>query len=104
MRSRARLKAVLAAAFVCWSPGVRAVTLTPTRALNPRETPPQVMEDWARALAEVHARAHGAVIVRGPADATVSFDGAPAITVGSGATFKDVVYGEHLVHVQQVGY
>ncbi|HVR62917.1 MAG TPA: hypothetical protein VMU50_13520 [Polyangia bacterium] len=84
---------------------LRAVTLTPTRALNPRETPPQVMEDWARALAEVHARPQGAVTVRGPADATVSFDGAPAVTVGgAGAIFKDVVYGEHLIRVAQVGY
>jgi hypothetical protein len=84
---------------------VRAVILTPTRALNPRETPPQVMDDWARALADVHGRARGVLTVRGPADATVAFDGGAALSIGGGgAIFKDVVYGEHLVHVEQVGY
>ena len=83
---------------------VRAVILTPARALNPRETPPQVMDDWARALAEVRGRARGLLTVRGPADATVAFDGDGPTPVGGGATYKDVAYGEHLIHVEQVGY
>jgi hypothetical protein len=83
---------------------LRAVTLTPTRALNPRETPPQTMDDWARALAEVRARPHGTLVVRGSASATVSFDGNNALPVRGAATFADVVYGEHLIRVEEVGY
>jgi hypothetical protein len=89
---------------------LRAVTLTPARALNPRETPPQVMEDWQRALDEVRARPRGVLTVRAPADATIALDGAGAgaadamAVLGGGATYQNVVYGEHLVHVEEVGY
>jgi hypothetical protein len=83
---------------------LRAVTLTPTRALNPRETPPPVMDDWQRALDEVRARPRGVLTVRGPADAAVAFDGDVAAPLGGGATYQNVVYGEHLVHVEEVGY
>ncbi|HXI58164.1 MAG TPA: hypothetical protein VNO55_18990 [Polyangia bacterium] len=83
---------------------LRAATLTPTRALNPRETPPPVMDDWQRALDEVRARPRGVLTVRGPADATIAFDGDAAAPLGAGATYQNVVYGEHLVHVEEVGY
>ena len=82
---------------------VRAVVLTPTRALNPRETPPQVMADWARALAEVRGRPRGTLTVRGPADATLSLDGDAPAALRGGATFKDLVYGEHFLRVEEVG-
>jgi hypothetical protein len=82
---------------------LRAATLTPDRALNPRELPPQVMDDFRRAADEVRARPRGALVVRGPADAQVSLDGAAPAPVAGGVTFRDLPYGEHLVHLQEIG-
>jgi len=82
---------------------LRAATLTTDRPLNPRELPPQVIADFARAVSEVRGRPRGTLIVRGPADAQVSLDGAAPTTIGGGVTFRDVVYGPHLVRVEEIG-
>lgn len=81
----------------------RAATLTPDRALNPRDIPPQVLFDFKRAADEVKARPRGTLVVRGSADAQVSFDGAPLARVAGGITFRDVVFGDHLVRVEELG-
>jgi len=82
---------------------LRAATLAPDRKLNARELPPQVVADFARAVEEVRRRARGTLVVKGSADGLLSLDGAPAIPVAGGVTFRDLVYGEHLVHVDEVG-
>jgi hypothetical protein len=82
---------------------VRAAALAPTRALNPRELPPQVIADFARAAEELRKRPRATVVVTGDADAEVSLDGAPATPVSGGVTFHDVSYGEHVLHVDELG-
>jgi hypothetical protein len=82
---------------------LRAATITTDRPLNPRELPPQVMADFARAAAEVRGRPRGTIEVRGHADAQVALDGAAPTPIAGGASFRDVPYGPHLVHVDEIG-
>jgi hypothetical protein len=77
---------------------LRAATITTDRPLNPRELPPQVMADFARAATEVRSRARGALLVRGP---TLPWT-APA-PISGGITFRDLPYGTHLVRVEEIG-
>jgi len=83
---------------------LRAATIAPTRALNPRELPPQVVADFARALDLVKKRPRGTLVVKGPADAQVSLDGGPLMPIAGGVTFRDLVQGEHVVRVEQIGF
>jgi hypothetical protein len=82
---------------------VRAAILTPDRALNPRELPPQVVADFARAVEEARRRPLKTLTVRGDVDAEVSFDGAAPIPVRGGVTIHDVKFGEHLLAVTELG-
>jgi hypothetical protein len=81
----------------------RAAVLEPARALNPREIPPQVVADFARAVAEARQQPRATLLVRGDADAEVSLDGAAPLRVAGGVTFKDVTYGEHFLAVDELG-
>src|SRR4029079_1944460 len=60
---------------------LRAATLTPARALNAHELPPQVIDELRRAVEEVKKRPRGTLLVRGSVDALVSLDGAAALPV-----------------------
>jgi hypothetical protein len=82
---------------------LRAATLTPGKTLNPRETPPQAVADFARAVAEVRERPRGTLSVTGSADALVSLDGASPLPVAGGVVFRDLVHGEHLIRVEEIG-
>ena len=81
---------------------VRAATVTPARVLNPHDYPPQVLEDWAKALAEVKQRPQGTLTISGSSMALVTFDGQPPLSSRGGVTFKGA-YGEHLVSVEEPG-
>jgi hypothetical protein len=81
----------------------RAAVLAPDRAVNPREVPPQVVADFARAVAEARQAPRATLVVRGDADAQVSLDGAKATPVAGGVTFHDVPYGEHFLAVDELG-
>ena len=83
---------------------LRAATLAPARTLNAREIPPQAVADFARAVAEVQQRPRGTLSVAGSADAQVSLDGGPLMPVAGGVVFRDVVNGEHLIHVEELGH
>jgi hypothetical protein len=83
---------------------LRAAALTPARTLNAHEIPPQALADFARAAAEVRTRPRGTLTVTGSADAQVSLDGGAPMPVAGGIAFRDVVYGEHLVHVDELGH
>ena len=63
---------------------LRAAALTPARKLNPREIPPQVIADFARAVEEVRQRPRGTLTVTGPADAQVALDGGAPMPVEGG--------------------
>jgi hypothetical protein len=82
---------------------LRAAALAGDKAPNPRELPPQVIADFARAVAEVRQRPRGTLIVTGDADAMLSLDGAPAVRVGGGVTVRDLPFGEHLLAVDELG-
>jgi hypothetical protein len=81
---------------------VRAATMTPDRVLNPHDYPPQVLEDWAKAVAEIKQRPQGTLTVSGSSAALVTFDGQPPLSSRGGVTFKGA-YGEHLVSVEEPG-
>jgi hypothetical protein len=83
---------------------LRAAALTPARTLNPRQIPPQVIADFARAVDEVRRRPRGTLTVRGSADAQVALDGGPPMPVKGGISFRDLVNGEHLVRVEEAGH
>jgi hypothetical protein len=83
---------------------LRAATLTPARALNPREIPPQAVADFARAVAEVRQRPRGTLSVSGSADAQVALDGGAPMPVAGGVVLRDVVFGEHLIRVEELGH
>jgi hypothetical protein len=83
---------------------LRAATLAPARVLNPREIPPQAVADFARAVADVKQRPRGTLTISGPADAQVSLDGAAPAPVAGGITFRDLVHGEHLIRVEEIGH
>lgn len=83
---------------------LRAATIAPTRTLNPRELPPQVVADFARALDLVKKRPRGTLVVKGPVDAQLSLDGGPLMPIAGGVTFRDLVQGEHVVRVEQIGF
>lgn len=82
---------------------VRAAMLVPNRALNPRELPPQVVADFARAVEEANKRPRKTLTVRGDVDAEMSLDGAPPTPVRGGVAIHDVKYGEHLLAVTELG-
>ncbi|HEV3030461.1 MAG TPA: hypothetical protein VG319_02405 [Polyangia bacterium] len=96
----AAMSAARAQAFADYA---RAAVLAPDRALNPREVPPQVVADFARAVAEARQQPRASLAVRGDADATVSMDGAAPARVAGGVTFHDVTYGEHFLAVEELG-
>jgi hypothetical protein len=81
----------------------RAAVLTPTRALNPRELPPQVVADFGRAVEAARKLPRGTLLVRGDAEAGVRLDGAEPTPVAGGITFRDVTHGEHLLAVEELG-
>ena len=81
---------------------VRAATLTPNRVLNPHDYPPQTLEDWAKAVAEIKQRPLGTLTVSGSSAALVTFDGQPPLSARGGVTFKGA-YGEHLIFVEEPG-
>jgi hypothetical protein len=83
---------------------LRAATLTPARTLNAHEIPPQAVADFARAVAEVRERPRGTVSVTGSADAQVALDGGPAMPVAGGLVLRDLVNGEHLIRVEELGH
>ena len=72
--------------------------------LNPRELPPQVVADFQRAVEVVAKRPRGTLVVKGPADAQVALDGGALMPIAGGVTFRDLLYGEHLIRVEQIGY
>jgi hypothetical protein len=82
---------------------LRAATMTPGRTLNPREVPPQAVADFARAAEEVRRRGRGTLVVKGTATAEVTLDGGAPTPVAGGVTFRDLAYGEHLIHVDEIG-
>ena len=82
---------------------LRAALATPGRKLNPRELPPQVIADFERAAADVQQRPRGTLLVTGSADAQVALDGGASLPVAGGVTFRDLAYGEHLIHVDEIG-
>ena len=82
---------------------LRAAALTPARQLNPREIPPQTIADFARAVEEIRGRPRGTLVVTGSADATVTLDGGAPLPVAGGVDFRDLVHGEHLVAVEELG-
>jgi len=82
----------------------RAATLAPTRTLNERELPPQVVADFKRAVEVIHKRPLGTLVVKGPADAQVALDGGPLMPIAGGVTIHDVSFGEHLIRVEQIGF
>jgi hypothetical protein len=83
---------------------LRAAALTPARALNAREIPPQAMADFARAVAEVRVRSRGTLTISGSADAQVALDGGAPLPVAGGIVFRDVANGEHLIRVEELGH
>src|SRR5262245_14189621 len=83
---------------------LRAAALTPGRTLNTREIPPQAVADFTRAVAEIRARPRGTLSVTGSADAQVALDGGAPMPVAGGIVFRDVVHGEHLIHVEELGH
>jgi hypothetical protein len=83
---------------------LRAAALTPARALNPREIPPQAVADFGRAVAEVRQRPRGSVTITGSADAQVALDGGAPMPVAGGLVLRDVVHGEHLIRVEEIGH
>ena len=109
--ARADWKAPAANDAAAMSPGrtqafadyTRAAVLEPARVLNPREIPPQVVADFARAVEEARQQPRATLLVRGDADATVRLDGAAPLRVAGGVMFKDVTYGEHFLAVEELG-
>jgi PEGA domain-containing protein len=85
-----------------WEDFVRAATFNPERVLDPGRVPPAALDAWNRAVAEVQRRAQGALIVRGPAEATISIDGRPAVR--SPALSPGLSHGEHLIRVEEPGH
>jgi hypothetical protein len=83
---------------------LRAATLAPNRTLNARELPPQVVADFQRAVEVVRKRTSGTLIVKGPADGQVALDDGALMPIAGGVTFHDLVFGEHLIRVEQIGY
>jgi hypothetical protein len=82
---------------------LRAATMTPDRTLNPHDLPPQVVADFQRAVDEIRHRPRGTLIVKGSADAQIALDGGPLMTVQGGVTFRDLVFGEHLIRAEELG-
>src|SRR4029079_17282755 len=83
---------------------LRAATLTPARTLNAREIPPQAVADFARAVAEVRQRPRGTLTISGAVDAQVALDAAAPLPVAGGLVLRDVVNGEHLIRVEELGH
>jgi hypothetical protein len=81
---------------------VRAATLTPERVLKPHDYPPQTLEDWTRAVAEITQRPQGTLTVTGSSKALITFDGKPPLSARGGVTFKSP-YGQHFVAVEEAG-
>jgi len=81
---------------------VRAATLTPERTLNPHDYPPQTIEDWTKAVAEISQRPQGTLSVTGSSKALINFDGKPPLSARGGVTFKSA-YGQHFVAVEEPG-
>ncbi len=80
----------------------RAVMLAPGRRLNQQQFPPLLLEDWARAVADVSSRPQTTLIVRAAPEASVSCDGGPPVF--GPATFVGLAQGEHLIHVDEPGW
>lgn len=82
---------------------LRAAALAPARQLNPRELPTQTLADFGRAVEEVRRRPRGTLVIQGSADATVALDGGAPLPVAGGVSFRDLVHGEHLIAVDELG-
>ena len=81
---------------------VRAAMLAPGRQLNLQQFPPLLLEDWARAVADVGARPQGALVVKATPEAQITCDGGAAIS--GPATFVGLAQGQHLIHVDEPGW
>jgi len=83
---------------------LRAATLTPARTLNTHDIPPQAIADFARAVAEVRQRPRGTLSISGAVDAQVALDGGAPMPVAGGLVLRDLVHGEHLIRVEELGH
>jgi hypothetical protein len=81
---------------------LRAAMLAPGRELNAQQFPPAIVEDWARATAEIRTRPQATLKVPAAPEALVSVDGGPAIP--GPASFPGLVQGDHLVRVDEPGF
>ncbi len=81
---------------------LRAVMLTPNRALNPQQFPPVVLQDWGRAVAEAAARPQGTLLVQTAPEALVTCDGGAPIS--GPATFAGLTQGDHLIRIEEPGW
>ena len=84
---------------------LRAATIAPALNLTElrRVLPPQVQADFERASDEVRKRPRGTLVVKGSADGLVALDGGAPAAIAGGLSFRDLVHGEHLVRVEEVG-
>ncbi|MES1165144.1 MAG: hypothetical protein ABUR63_05260, partial [Verrucomicrobiota bacterium] len=80
----------------------RAAMLVPGRELNRQQFPPVLLQDWARAGADVRSRPQTTLLVRAAPEASVSCDGGPSIF--GPATFAGLAEGDHLIHVDEPGW
>jgi hypothetical protein len=81
---------------------VRAQMATPGRQLNTQQFPPVVLEDWARAAADLRERPQVTLVVHAAPEAWVSCDGGNPIA--GPATFTGLPEGEHLLRIDQPGW
>ena len=81
---------------------VRAAMLVPGRTLNLQQFPPLLLEDWARANADVRARPQSTLVIKATPDAQVTCDGGTGVS--GPATFVGLAQGQHLIHVDEPGW
>jgi hypothetical protein len=81
---------------------LRAAMLAPTRQFNAQQYPPLLLEDWARAAAEIASRPQSTLLVRAAPEAFVTCDGGAPLP--GPATFVGLAQGEHLIHVDEPGW
>ncbi|MEO8212502.1 MAG: hypothetical protein ABI560_04890 [Myxococcales bacterium] len=81
---------------------VRAAMLTPARQFNQQQFPPVLLEDWARAVADVRARPQGTLLVHAAPEALVTCDGGASLP--GPATFVGLAQGEHLLRIDEPGW
>jgi hypothetical protein len=80
-----------------WDELVRAVTVDPTRILDPARFPPRAVQAFQRAAAQLRAQPTGRLVADLPAACSLVVDGRPV----AGAT--ELPYGEHFVQKECPG-